>query len=231
MVEEVSLSTDLSPEELAFRDDVREFLNARCTFDDVRRLESSENGFDLDVWTEMAVRGWTDAVPGTEANVPLVKLALLHHEMGRALCPTPHLWSVVAAGGMIAQCLNNFPNPLTQIRNGTGIATIAISERGPHNFIDHWTTSFDDAKGMISGQKTFVPYATTAEWVVVGAMRGPTRNLCVTPMNSPGITVRPFLSMSRESMASISFDRTPFAVEYCKSLSRDEIATSCCRLL
>lgn len=91
---------ELSADQVALQDGVRNFCEGRFTVDTVRRLEAS-GGIDRGLWTELAEMGvFSLRLPEDDGGVGLgwADAVLAFEELGRALVPGPLVWTQLAAG-------------------------------------------------------------------------------------------------------------------------------------
>lgn len=96
----MTTTVKLSNEQEEIRGVARSFLQSRFPSDRVRELMASDDGFEQEVWLEIADLGWTSiAVPEERggAGYTTIERCLLLEEMGRALYAGPFLSSAVLA--------------------------------------------------------------------------------------------------------------------------------------
>ncbi|HVX32226.1 MAG TPA: acyl-CoA dehydrogenase family protein [Solirubrobacterales bacterium] len=96
----MTTTVKLSAEQEEIRGVARGFLQSRFPSDKVRELMATEDGFEQDVWQEIAELGWTAiAIPEDRggAGFTTIERCLLLEEMGRVLYAGPFLSSAVLA--------------------------------------------------------------------------------------------------------------------------------------
>jgi len=96
----------LSEEQVQLKEGARKFMEDECTGEFVREMEKSELGYTKKMWQQMAEMGWLGmAAPEDCGGLELgtVDLVILAKELGRNICPSPFLSTVVIAGEAIAR--------------------------------------------------------------------------------------------------------------------------------
>lgn len=162
-------------EQAALRAAVRDLLDARCGETEVRRVMAGAEGFDRDLWAELAGIGVTGMLVGDEyggTGLGPVEAEAVAEEFGAALLPAPFLGSAVLATALIqaAGTTEDLRRLLPGLAAGTSIATVAIT--GPRG---HWTPedvtveAADD--GSLTGRAHFVLFGQVADVVLVVAQR------------------------------------------------------------
>src|SRR5689334_16897380 len=112
----------LSPDERDhLRSTARALLAARSSSERVRRVVDTEPGYDPGLWAEIVGLGWTSIHVDERhggARCGLADLAVVVHELGRALTPSPFLASAVLATGALAQADDALGAPLLEALAG-----------------------------------------------------------------------------------------------------------------
>ena len=157
----------LTAEQRLLVDSARATLARRCPPSHVRAMETDPQGYDRELWREMARLGWTGLLVGPDAGT-LVEAALLLEQMGRVLLPSPFLTSCVLAPLLLRAVGDR--SWLPGIASGEVVATMALVEPG---WRDEWAApALSVADGRLSGRKHFVPFAAAADVLLV-VTRGP----------------------------------------------------------
>jgi alkylation response protein AidB-like acyl-CoA dehydrogenase len=216
------MDMELSEQQRHFVDTARHFLEKECALSAVREQETSETGFSLDLWRQMAELGWL-GLPFPEQyggyGLGNVDLALLSKEMGRALCPSPYIPSVVLAGGAILAAGSEEQKQawLPRIASGQTVIAFALQEASPY-----WDPRgiglrvSETADGWaLNGTKMFVEFAGAADRMLVMARTSdekPSKDgitmLLVDP-RAPGITMRPLGTLARDRQFRVDFAGAP----------------------
>ncbi|MEJ2532145.1 MAG: acyl-CoA/acyl-ACP dehydrogenase [Halioglobus sp.] len=161
--------------------------------------------WDPQLWQEMVALGWTMlAVPEASGGVgmPLVGVAGLAEELGRAALPCP-LLPTFNATYVLAACGQGGEAALAEIAEGKS-ATLAITDR--HGSWSVNDTEVNCANGVLNGTAWFVQDARKAERLLVSARSDAGLSLYWVAADAPGITMTPdrIVDLTRDQ-AHISF--------------------------
>ncbi|MCS5637216.1 MAG: acyl-CoA/acyl-ACP dehydrogenase [Myxococcota bacterium] len=165
-------------EQELLRAEVRKFLDAKAPLEEVRKQSESEEGFDRDLWREMAGLGFVGLTIPEEyggAGLDLVTLLVLLEEAGRTLLPSPLISTVIAA-----QAIQRFGSEqqrkrwLPGLADGSQIGTLALLEASddlaPAGLQLEGKPDGDEI--ILGGRKLFVPDAGKADLFIVAVRRG-----------------------------------------------------------
>jgi pimeloyl-CoA dehydrogenase len=205
------LDLDLTTDQQAFRDEVRRFIAERLPADIRRRLRLGHPARKEDVVTWQRIlneRGW--AAPhwpkrygGAELG-PMERLILLD-EIYRAPAPLPQVFNV----GMLGPVLMKFGTPaqcdwfLPRLANLDLWFCQGFSEPGSGSDLASLRTSArrDGDHYVVNGQKIWTTTAHLADWVFALVRTDPAArkqegiSFLLIDLKSPGITVRPIVSL------------------------------------
>ena len=167
------------------------------------RMSSAE--WDSRLWQQMVELGWTSlAVPESAGGIgmPLVAVAGLMEELGRAAFPCP-LLSTLNATYVLAACRGG-DAALAEIAEGK-TASIAITNR--QGSWDIGDTDVQCAHGKLRGTAWFVQDARKVDRLLVSAQTSSGQGLYWVAVDAPGVTVAPdaIVDLTRDQ-AHISFD-------------------------
>jgi alkylation response protein AidB-like acyl-CoA dehydrogenase len=160
-------------ERTALRTAVRELLGDRCTEEDVRRVMTTEDGFDRELWRQLAELGVTGMLIDPDhggAGLGPLELEAVAEETGAALLPSPLLSSGVLTASLIqaAGSAADQQRLLPGIADGTAIGTVALT--GPAGT---WTADgvavSADADGRLTGTARYVTFGQAADVILVVA--------------------------------------------------------------
>jgi len=195
----------------------RRFMQTECPSSLVRECESSDSGYSSDLWHKMAELGWLGLpfpsnVGGFELGT--VDLVVLAKELGRALCPSPFIPSVVLSGGAIAAAGSDEQKRkyLPQIASGELVIAFALQE--PSRYFDprgiHARATAVDGGVALNGEKMFVEYADAVDRLLVVARTSgaaPSNNgitMFLVDPEAAGITLSQLNTMARDKQYHIS---------------------------
>jgi alkylation response protein AidB-like acyl-CoA dehydrogenase len=203
-------------EQDALRATVRRFCDERSPSTDVRRLMDSTEGFDPDVWKQLAnelgLTGIHIAEDEGGQGFTFVELGIVLEEMGRALLCAPFFSSICLGANAIvnAGTPEQRRSLLPGIASGDVRATLAFTEPSGDWTLDGITMRADGTK--LTGTKTYVLDGHTADLIVVAAREGDGISFFGVPAESPGLTRAPLdtLDMTRKQ-AEIVFDNVDAA--------------------
>jgi alkylation response protein AidB-like acyl-CoA dehydrogenase len=196
----------------------REFMTRECPKSRVKELELNQAGYDHDLWDRMAELGWLgltlpEKYGGSEAD--FLDLVILMEEMGRNILPGPFFPTVALAAFPLLEYASDSQKTryLPSIINGKKIWTLAINEiNTDHDYSHIRTTAQQKDNGYVmNGEKIFVPYANTADYILVAARtktvgkmdKGLT--LFIVEAGLPGIGIEPIPTITGEKQCRVIF--------------------------
>ncbi|OBK77116.1 acyl-CoA dehydrogenase family protein [Mycobacterium sp. 1164985.4] len=158
-------------ERAELRTAVRELLGDKCTEDDVRRVMTSDDGFDRDLWRQLAEQGVLgmlveDRLGGLGFGA--LELEAVAEQTGAALLPAPFISSAVLTVALVqaAGSDDDKQRLLPGLADGTAIGTVAITGRS-----GSWTAEGVDveatADGALTGDAHYVTWGQVADVVLV----------------------------------------------------------------
>jgi alkylation response protein AidB-like acyl-CoA dehydrogenase len=193
-------------ERTELRDTARRLLTERASSVHVRALLDDERGYDPALWHEMGELGWP-AIPILERyggmGAQAIDFAVILHELGRQVTPSPMLASIVVG----AQALTESPNEslaadvLPAVAAGESVLTAALSSASGSYEPSQLSVRASAASGgvVLSGVARFVPDAHIADQIVVAARDdGGEVTMALVDRVAPGVAVA----------VEQSFDRT-----------------------
>lgn len=213
------MDMELSEEQALLKTSAREFLERACPLSVVRESETSELGFPSELWRQMAELGWLGLPLPPEhggAGLDTVTLVVLAKELGRALCPSPYLPTVVLGAGAIAAAgtLEQQRAYLPRIAAGETVIAFAFLESSaqldPRGVA---TRAAPDADGFVlSGTKMFVEFAAGADALLVAARvdgaaaSADGLSLFLVDPRAAGVTITPLPTMARDKQARVALE-------------------------
>jgi alkylation response protein AidB-like acyl-CoA dehydrogenase len=122
-------------EQNLLRDSARRFLEAHASSGKVRDACASPLGYDAELWRRLSVeQGWTAAaIPQAYggAGLGMVELAILQHEQGRRIVPSPFFSTVCLAAPLISAAASESQRQRWLGRIAAGEVRIAVALTGP----------------------------------------------------------------------------------------------------
>ena len=197
----------------------RRFMETECPSALVREAEASEQGYPPALWSSMAGLGWL-GLPFPEAyggfGLGTVDLVVLAKELGRALCPSPYIPTVVLSGGAInaAGSEEQKRSYLPRIASGDLVLAFALQE--PATYYDprgiETRAAAVDGGFRLDGTKMFVEFAGAADRIVVVARtagRPPSADgitMFLLDPRSAGVSLSPLSTMARDRQFCVTLD-------------------------
>jgi alkylation response protein AidB-like acyl-CoA dehydrogenase len=207
-----------SEEQEELRKSVRKFLEQKSDSPEVRRLMETEEGYDPDVWSQMAQQLGLQGLAIPEeyggSGYSYVELIVVLEEMGRALLPAPYFSTVaLAANAILASGDDSAKKELLPgIASGETIATLAFTEdsgRWDEEGIQMEATKSGDGY-TLTGSKMFVIDGHTANLLIVAARTPAGISLFAVDGDASGLTRTSLQTMDQtRKQAKVDFANTP----------------------
>jgi acyl-CoA dehydrogenase len=200
----------LTDEQQELRGLARQILSDRMTMGNLRELDSSESWFDRDTWQELAKANLLGiALPESVGGLGygFLELCLLLQEQGRTVAPLPLLHTLVSTSLFVAEFGTDEQRAGTApIVRGEMIATAALSEVRTPATEPRTTAERDGSTWRISGQKTCVPVAHLADWVLVPARTEAGIGMFFVEPGAKGVELARQETMSHEPQFLMTLD-------------------------
>jgi alkylation response protein AidB-like acyl-CoA dehydrogenase len=209
---------DLSEEQELLKNSARELLERECTPAVVRDLERSDTGFSAELWRKMADLGWLGLPLPAEhggAGMGAVDLTVLARELGRALCPSPYLTTVVLSAGAIAAAGTPEQQKSCLLRVIAGDLVIAFALQELSGQMDpRGVTTRAEADGdgfRLTGEKMFVEFANSADLLLVVARSGDGASadgltMFLVDPKAVSVTIEELPTMARDKQCRVALD-------------------------
>jgi alkylation response protein AidB-like acyl-CoA dehydrogenase len=209
-----------SEEQEELRRIVRQFLDAKSSEAEVRRLMETTEGYDPQVWTQMANElGLQSLIVPEEyggQGFGFVELTVVLEEMGRRLLPAP-FFSTVFATNLLLHAGDDAAKKelLPGIASGETIATVAFTEESGK--WDESGITMEATGSKLNGTKMFVLDGHTANVILVAARTGKGVSLFQVAGDAAGLTRTPLATMDQtRKQAKLEFndvDAKPIGTE------------------
>lgn len=210
------MDMELSEEQKRLVETARSFLQKESPLSLAREQESTEAGFSLDLWRKMAALGWLGLpLPAEFGGYGMghVDLVCLTKELGRVLCPSPYIPTVVMAGGAIAAAGTDEQKRayLPRIANGQTVIAFALQEASRYYDPRGISTRAVPVTGgyVLNGTKMFVEFAGAADRLLVVARTSGDSpapegiSMLLVDARTPGITMEPLGTMARDKQFEV----------------------------
>jgi len=210
------MDLDFSEEQEMLREMVRRVCAEGCPLPTVRALEDDPIGYSLDFWKqlgELGVLGLLIPEAHGGAGQSLLEGALVYEELGRALSPSPHFASCVMSAGVfqLGGSEEQRKSWLPRLASGEAILTPAWLEPrggfGPRGV--QLAATRDGAGYRLCGVKRHVPFASTAERLLVLARSGEGEEdvqLFLVDPQAPGVHLLQQHSLASDTQYRVDFD-------------------------
>ena len=196
----------------------RDFLAAECPKVKTKIIERDEKGFDPRVWRRMAELGWMGLVLPEQyggSGAGFMDVVVLMEEMGRNILPGPFFSTVALAALPIMDFASDGQKSryLPGIASGDKVWSFAIEESGEDTGYSRIKTSAlkVDSGYVLKGEKAFVPYGNSADYMLVTATvsQGSTRDkgptLFVVDARKPGVEIEIIPTITGEVQCQVRF--------------------------
>ncbi|MEX2457792.1 MAG: acyl-CoA dehydrogenase family protein, partial [Actinomycetota bacterium] len=196
------MDLDFTEEQDLLRRTVRDLCAKHSTVDTVRALEDDAAGFRRELWGELGktgLLGLTIAEEHGGAGLGPLEMAVVYEELGRAIAPTPHLVSAVIGAGLIRAGGTDEQREtwLPRIASGDAIVTVAWHE--PEGSSSPEGIRLPAHGGKLNGTKIMVPYAGSADALLVLAREGAVVAAHLVDPKAEGVTLTQTPSMASEA--------------------------------
>jgi alkylation response protein AidB-like acyl-CoA dehydrogenase len=208
----------LSEEQVQLKDSARKFMEDECDGEFVREMEKSELGYTKKMWKQMAEMGWLGmSLPEDCGGLELgtVDLVILAKELGRNICPSPFLSTVVIGGEAIARAGSQEQRQsyIPKIIDGELIIAFAYQEytRKFEPGVIELQAKEDGDDYVLDGTKMFVEYAGAADILLVVARTSgepPSSSgltMFLVDAKSEGLTSKRTPTMARDHHYEVGF--------------------------
>lgn len=167
----------LNEEQEMLRDSARGFLAEKAPVSALRKLRDHDNkdGFDRDLWKEMAEMGWAGIIVDEEyggSDFGFVGAGVIAEEMGRTLTASPFLSTSILAATALKKIAGDAHRQeyLPKISGGETIFALAVDETGKHAPAKTAMAAEKHGNGFkLTGSKTFVAEGAAADKIIVAA--------------------------------------------------------------
>jgi alkylation response protein AidB-like acyl-CoA dehydrogenase len=207
------MDLDLSEEQQMVIDMTQSMLQEHCPTQIVRDMEDDPKGYPDGLWKQMSELGLNGLIIPESfggGGLGILEAALVYEEIGRAMAPVPHFVSCVMSAKVLLAAGSDDQKKqwLPKIAAGEAILTPAWVEpsRGFGEKGIALAATADGDGFTLSGRKRSVPYASSADRLIVLARTDAGVDLFLVDPQSSGIEMKQLLSQGREPQYQIDFD-------------------------
>ena len=210
------LNLDFTEEQDMLREMVRGLLSQYASNEEVRAAEDDPVGYSTELWSQLASLDLLGLLLPAEyggSEMSMLEGVIVYEEMGRALAPTPHLVSCVAAAGALVRAGSDEQRSewLPRLASGEVIMTPAWLEPensfGPRGV---QLRAVADGDGFtLSGTKQHVYFAAAADRLLVLARTGDADDavdLFLVDPSAAGVTLTQKMSISSDTQYRVDLD-------------------------
>ncbi|MBN1613217.1 MAG: acyl-CoA/acyl-ACP dehydrogenase, partial [Deltaproteobacteria bacterium] len=200
------------------REAAKDFLEQECPKEKVRHLRDDEKAYDPEMWKKMIELGWMGVVLPEEyggIGGEFLDLLVILEEMGRNILPSPFFQTVVLCSMPILKFGSDDQKNeyLTKIATEGQIWTLAINETDADYLASDvkLAASATGDEYTLNGKKLFVPYAKSAEMMLVIARTAEKSNpeegvtAFIVDAKSPGISFEAMPVTARDARCEVTF--------------------------
>ncbi len=225
-----------SEEQEELRRSVRRFLDDRLPMSEVRRLMGTPEGYDKDVWAQMAEQLGLQGIGIPEqhggAGCGYVDLIVVFEEMGRSLACVPYFSTVALAANALIHSGDERAKAdfLPGIASGETVATLAFTEEDGNWDIEALSGAGKDGAGddgssspclasppgaqgdpwTLQGAKSYVIDGNTADLIIVVARAPGGVSMFAVDCDAPGLVRAPLQTMdTTRKQAELHFSSAP----------------------
>ncbi|MCH8192040.1 MAG: acyl-CoA/acyl-ACP dehydrogenase [Chloroflexi bacterium] len=209
----------LTEEQQALRTQAREFLSRECPTSLVRELEASPTAHSDVLWRHMAKLGWmgiTYPEPFGGADAGFMDQMVVVEEMGRSLLLSPYFTSVILSGYLLQTAGDDdrWEPSLRKLIQGDLLIAFAFQEPGERYDPTAVRTRAvrRDGTFVLSGTKTFVPYAHVADRLLClartsdGGAPQDGLTLFLLDAKGPGVTCNVLETLADDKQCAVVLD-------------------------
>jgi len=209
------MADSLNSEQHMLKDSVERIVREHGQFAQWRLSTASAEPFDRAAWQQMAELGWLGlglseahgGIGGSPADT-----ALIMEGFGRGLLRQPYVSNCVLSLRLLAASAQPAALALLQgVADGTALVTTAVCEAHARFRLDRVrTTATATADGFsLSGDKAWVPDASSADWIIVpartsgdGSAHGGI-SLFLVPAGAPGLERQDYRGPDHQHLSTL----------------------------
>jgi alkylation response protein AidB-like acyl-CoA dehydrogenase len=205
------MDLDRTPEQEMLAELVRGVCATYAPIDTVRALEDDPVGYPVELWKQLGELDLVGLMLPTEyggSGMSMLEGAVVYEELGRALAPVPLFVSAAMSAGVILRAGSDEQRQtwLPQIASGAAIVSTAWLEPGggyaPEGVQLSARADGDDF--VLDGTKWHVPFASSAQQLVVLARTDAGVDLFLVDPNAAGVTLTQQMTIASDTQYEVS---------------------------
>ncbi len=208
------MDLEFNKEQQMFRKSVAEFLGKECTFDHVKELEDSEEGYSSKIWKKMAKLGWMELYFPEEyggLEDSFLNLVIIMEEMGKKAFPSPFFSSIIQCGLMLMEGGTDKQKKDLLPKLAAGKCLIALAqceEDASYNDTGiNMSAQLTGDSCVLSGIKMFVLDANIADYLIVAAKEADAGiTLFLVDTKTSGITCKKMKTIGKDNNCVVEFN-------------------------
>lgn len=204
-----------------FKGTSRKFFEEKCSVANLREMEASEKNFSSELYKELAEMGFLGLIiPEKYGGFGgrLTDLAIIVEEAGRATLPSPFLSTITNGALPVLQYGTEEQKKelLPPIADGTLMMSGALSESQAHYDLKRVASYAEKNQAggySLTGTKLFVPYASTAQYLLTLARTSEIANseeegltLFLVKGDKNGVTTTPMDAIGSDGLCEVNFE-------------------------
>ena len=177
------------------RKSVAEFLAKECSYETVKEIEESVDGYKPKLWKIIAELGWLEILLPEEYGGfgdPFLNVIIILEEIGKAAFPSPFFSTVIECGLVLLEGGSEEQKKtlLKKIADGKLIMALARYEEDASYFASgiNMTAELSGDEYILNGTKMFVVDANIADKLIVAAKASEGITLFLVDAKADGIT-------------------------------------------
>ena len=214
------MDLDHSPEQEMLREMVRGVCSSYASLDTVRALEDDPVGYPTELWKQLGELDLIGLMIPPEfggSGMSTLEGAVVYEELGRALAPSPHFVSAVMGAGVLMRAGSDEQRRAWLPRIASGEAIISIAWLEPGNGFGpegvQATAHPDGGDFVLDGTKWHVPFASSANELVVLARTADGIDLFLVDPSSAGVSMAQQMAIASDTQYAVELSgvRVPAA--------------------
>ena len=204
------MDLDFSEEQEVLREMVRGLCNEYAPLEVVRECEDDPTGYPAEFWKQLGELGLLGVLIPEEhggSEQTLLEAAIVYEELGRALAPSPHFASAVMGAGVLLAAGSDAQQGewLPKIASGEAILTPAwIEPEGGWGEEGVQLRAESDGDHLVlSGVKRHVPFASSAQRLMVLARSDAGVELLLVDPGASGVTLTQQKSLASDTQYQV----------------------------